>query len=55
MARCPSRRAEIVLGATTAFYYHFGGKEEPFDQAFAACLADILVPVMMGTEQPAPA
>ncbi len=61
-AHRPSRRAEIVRGATTAFsrltyaeatveevavecgvaptavYYHFGGKEELFDQAFAACL-----------------
>ena len=61
-AHRPSRRAEIVQGATTAFsrltyaeatvedvafecgvaptavYYHFGGKEELFDQAFQACL-----------------
>ncbi len=61
-AHRPSRRAEIVRGATTAFsrltyaeatveevaaecgvaptavYYHFGGKEELFDQAFATCL-----------------
>ncbi len=61
-AHRPSRRAEIVQGATTAFsrltyaeatvedvaiecgvaptavYYHFGGKEELFDQAFEACL-----------------
>lgn len=58
----PSRRAEIVNGATTVFsrltyaeatvedvaaecgvaptavYYHFGGKEELFDQAFQTCL-----------------
>jgi len=61
-AHRPSRRAEIVNGATTVFsrltyaeatvedvaaecgvaptavYYHFGGKEELFDQAFQSCL-----------------
>ena len=37
---CGSQDIARAAGvAPTAIYYHFGGKEELFDQAFESCLA----------------